>query len=48
MSTVQRHSPPSDQKYWDEALETQSRAEWDAMKLRLLQEHLAHAYQNSP
>jgi len=48
MSTVQRHSPPSDQKYWDEELETQSRAEWDAMKLRLLQEHLAHAYQNSP
>lgn len=41
-------SPPSDQKYWDESLETQSRAEWDALKLRLLQEHLAHAYQNSP
>ena len=40
--------PPSDQKYWDESLETQSRAEWDALKLRLLQAHLAHAYQNSP
>lgn len=44
----QRPTPPSDQKYWDEPLETQSRAEWDALKLRLLQEHLAHAYQNSP
>lgn len=40
--------PPSDQKYWDEKLETQSRTEWDALKLRLLQEHLRHAYANSP
>lgn len=42
------HSPASDRKYWDEALETQSRADWEALKLRLLQEHLAHAYTNSP
>lgn len=42
------HSPASDRKYWDEALETQSRADWDALKLRLLQAHLAHAYANSP
>ena len=34
--------------YWDEALETQSRADWDALKLQLLQKHLHHAYYNSP
>jgi phenylacetate-CoA ligase len=43
-----RPSPPSDQKYWDEPLETQSRSAWEALKLDLLQAHLAHAYQNSP
>ncbi|MFZ4624658.1 MAG: phenylacetate--CoA ligase family protein [Rhodoferax sp.] len=48
MHPAQHHSaPPSDQKFWDEALETQSRAEWNALKLRLLQQHLAHAYQHS-
>ena len=35
-------------KYWDEKLETQSRADWDALKLGLLQQHLRHAYENSP
>ena len=34
--------------YWDAALETQPRADWDALKLQLLQKHLAHAYANSP
>lgn len=34
--------------YWDEALETQPRADWDALKLQLLQKHLLHAYHNSP
>lgn len=34
--------------YWDAALETQSRADWDALKLQLLQKHLRHAYDNSP
>ncbi len=34
--------------YWDADLETQSRSEWEAMKLRLLKSHLAHAYENSP
>ena len=47
-SILQRPAPPSDQKYWNAPLETQSRADWDALKLRLLQQHLAHAYQNSP
>lgn len=42
------HSRPSDQKYWDEKLETQSREEWDALKLQLLKEHLLHAYNHSP
>ena len=37
-----------DRPYWDARLETQSRAEWDALKLSLLQRHVAHAYQNSP
>lgn len=34
--------------YWDEALETQPRADWDALKLQLLQKHLLHAYDHSP
>lgn len=34
--------------YWDEALETQPRADWDALKLQLLQKHLLHAYTHSP
>ncbi len=41
-------APPSDQKYWDEKLETQSRAEWEALKLALLQRHLRGAYNGSP
>lgn len=39
---------PDDRKFWDEKLETQSRAEWDALKLELLKSHLQHAYDNSP
>jgi len=38
----------SDRKYWNEELETQSRDEWEQQKLRLLQDHLHHAYANSP
>ncbi|MEI7612247.1 MAG: phenylacetate--CoA ligase [Betaproteobacteria bacterium] len=38
----------SEQPYWDEKLETQTRAEWDRLKLQLLQKHLYHAYANSP
>lgn len=37
-----------DSPYWDEKLETQSRTDWDALKLKLLQKHLHHAYANSP
>lgn len=48
MCPATRTSPPSDQRYWDQPLETQTRTDWDTLKLRLLQEHLAHAYQNSP
>ncbi|HRH73120.1 MAG TPA: phenylacetate--CoA ligase [Zoogloea sp.] len=33
--------------YWDEALETQPRADWDSLKLQLLQKHLLHAYDHS-
>jgi len=37
-----------DQRFWAPALETQSRAQWEALKLGLLQAHLHHAYANSP
>lgn len=37
-----------DQRYWSPALETQSRAQWDSLKLGLLQAHLHHAYTHSP
>ncbi len=40
--------PPNEPRYWDGKLETQSRPEWDALKLDLLKEHLHHAYANSP
>ncbi|MBY0430842.1 MAG: phenylacetate--CoA ligase family protein, partial [Rhodospirillales bacterium] len=44
------HSKPTqqDRRFWDAALETQSRAEWQAMSLNLLRRHLQHAYQGSP
>ena len=38
----------SAQRYWDEGLETQSRASWERLKLDLLQRHLRHAYAGSP
>ena len=41
-------TPAYDPRYWDAALETQTRAEWDALKLDLLKAHLQHAYQRSP
>jgi phenylacetate-CoA ligase len=37
-----------DRPYWDAALETQSRAQWDALKLSLLKRHVDHAYHGSP
>ncbi len=43
-----RAIPGPDALYWDAALETQSRADWDRLKLSLLQQHLQHAYANSP
>ena len=47
MATHHAHGAP-DRQFWDQDLETQSRADWDALKLRLLQTHLSHAYENSP
>jgi phenylacetate-CoA ligase len=41
-------SAVAETKFWDHALETQSRAEWDRLKLWLLQRHLRHAYLGSP
>jgi len=40
--------PTRDRRYWNAALETQPRAEWEDLKLRLLRTHLRHAYDNSP
>jgi len=37
-----------DRLFWDEKLETQSRSDWDALKLDLLKKHLQHAYTSSP
>jgi phenylacetate-CoA ligase len=34
--------------YWDARLETQSRGDWDSLKLSLLRTHLRHAYDGSP
>jgi phenylacetate-CoA ligase len=38
----------AERDFWDPALETQSRADWDRLKLGLLQRHLLHTYDNSP
>jgi phenylacetate-CoA ligase len=38
----------AERRFWAPALETQSRAEWDALKLSLLRTHLAHAQAGSP
>jgi phenylacetate-CoA ligase len=38
----------SDKAFWDGGLETQSRADWDRLKLSLLKKHLRHAYAGSP
>lgn len=40
--------PKSEQQYWDYKLETQTRADWDSLKLQLLISHLKHAYEGSP
>jgi phenylacetate-CoA ligase len=43
------HSPITERNgYWNPALETQSRADWQGYKLELLQRHLRHAFAGSP
>lgn len=42
------HAVAADPRYWDAALETQSRAEWERLKLDALKRHLRHAYHGSP
>lgn len=37
-----------ERRYWDAALETQTREQWQALQLELLKTHLRHAYVNSP
>lgn len=46
--SITDHDTTATRRYWNEALETQSRADWDALKLDLLKQHLHHAYANSP
>ena len=48
MTAQPTNTPADDAPYWDAALETQTRADWDAMKLELLKAHLQHAYNGSP
>ncbi len=48
MTAQPTKTPADDAPYWDAALETQTRADWDAMKLELLKAHLQHAYNGSP
>jgi phenylacetate-CoA ligase len=43
-----KRATDNDPAYWDSALETQSRGDWNRLKLSLLQSHLRHAYANSP
>jgi len=38
----------TERRFWAPTLETQSRADWEALKLDLLQRHLAHAQAGSP
>ncbi len=48
MTAQPTNTPADDAPYWDASLETQTRADWDAMKLELLKAHLQHAYNGSP
>lgn len=48
MTEPPKHLRADDSPFWDEKLERQSRAEWDAQKLASLQRHLQHAYLNAP
>ena len=48
MTAQPTNTPADDAPYWDAALETQTRADWDAMKLELLKAHLQRAYNGSP
>ncbi len=48
MAFARRSPSDADPIYWDGALETQSRADWDGLKLALLQSHLRHAHAGSP
>ncbi|GEO80244.1 phenylacetate--CoA ligase family protein [Pararhodospirillum oryzae] len=47
-ATTAPKRPDASSPYWDEALETRPREQWDAHTLALLQAHLRHAYDNAP
>ncbi len=48
MSSRVERAAASEPAYWDARLETQSRSDWDRLKLNLLKTHVAHAFANSP
>jgi phenylacetate-CoA ligase len=48
MKPKAKYGTDSDPAYWDATLETQSRGDWESLKLGLLNRHLQHAYAGSP
>jgi phenylacetate-CoA ligase len=48
MVALARTRERRDRRYWAPALETLPRADWERLKLELLQRHLRHAYDGSP
>ena len=48
MKPKAKYGTDNEPAYWDETLETQSRGDWERLKLGLLKRHLQHAYAGSP
>ena len=48
MKPKAKYGTDNDPAYWDATLETQSRGDWERLKLGLLKRHLQHAYAGSP
>ena len=48
MASRLKQAAEGEPAYWDARLETQSRADWDRLKLQLLKTHVQHAFANSP
>ena len=48
MASRLKQAAEGEPAYWDARLETQSRADWDRLKLQLLKTHVQHAFAHSP